>query len=226
MKIRFLGTSAADANRTEDVSSRDYRRNASALIDGCLLIDPGPRVPEAMRLFGIDPAAVRFVINTHDHSDHFCADTLAMLEAAGAQFVPFQAGESRVIGKYTVSAYAANHGTAQSAVHFIVDDGVSRLFYGLDGAWLLWDEIQAIRTKRVQLAVLDATIGEAEGDYRVFEHNNLRMVREMRLSLAPHCDRFVISHMAQSLHTSHAELCACMAQDGIDVAFDGMEIEF
>lgn len=225
MKIKFLGTCADDKNLVSDIHSKDYRRNASALIDNCLLVDPGPRVPEALELFGIEASSIKWIINTHSHSDHFSEETLEMLKNSGAELISLSAGEKKCIGDYEVSAYTANHGTCAGAVHFIIDDGSSRIFYGLDGAWLLWDEISAIRENKINLAVLDATIGEAEGDYRIFEHNNLRMIREIKMSLEQHCDRFIISHMAQSLHTDHKTLSDNMAKSGIEVAFDGLELE-
>lgn len=226
MKIKFLGTGAADWDIERDCASPEYRRNSSALIDNCLLIDPGRCVPEAMRKFGDDPKAVKWIINTHSHSDHFCLETVELLKNNGAEFIEFKDGEKKKIGCYEISSFAANHGTCRGALHFIIDNGSKRLFYGLDGAWLLWDEIEAIRSKKIDLAVLDATIGEVEGDYRIFEHNNLRMVREIKLSLEEHCDRFIISHMAKTLHTGHKELSALMAKSDIKTAFDGLELEF
>ena len=225
MKITFLGTGAADWPLERPAEYTEFRRLSSALIDETLLIDPGPQVPEALRGLQKDPAGIRFVINTHRHSDHFNAETLAFLEAAGAAFIPLTAGEERVLGKYTLRAYRANHGTATDAVHFLISDGEKTLFYGLDGAWLLYDEVQAIKTHKPDLAVLDGTIGEQEGDYRIFEHNNLRMVREMQMTLAPYVGRFCISHMAKKLHPDHRTLSEKMAETNILVAYDGMEIE-
>ena len=70
MKIKFLGTGAADWKR-EKYQGNMYRRLSSALIDNKLLIDPGPEVPEALNEFGIDAKDIKFVINTHRHPDHF-----------------------------------------------------------------------------------------------------------------------------------------------------------
>lgn len=221
MQIQFLGTGAADY----DESHRDlpgYRRNASALIDGVLLIDPGPGVPDAIETFGIPAERIRYIINTHPHSDHYNEETKKSLEAKGAELVSFAVGEVKRLGKYEITALAANHATASRAVHFIIDDGKNKIFYGLDSAWLLYDEVQKIIEKKIDLAVLDATIGFVEGDYRVFEHNNLRMVIEMKKTLAPHVSRFVISHMARTLHTDHETLVRDMAKHGIEVAYDGL----
>lgn len=223
MKIRFLGTGAADWNRAEHSTWEGYRRNASALIDGCLLIDPGPDVPNALETFGISPEDIRYIINTHRHGDHYSEETLKAL--SDAAFYPAKAGEEIRFGRYTVTALRANHATCSEAVHFIISDGEKRIFYGLDGAWLLYDEVAAIKERRIDFAVLDATIGDVPGDYRIFEHNDLNMVIEMQRSLRPYIARFCISHMARTLHGTQAELERRMQPYGIEAAFDGFETE-
>jgi phosphoribosyl 1,2-cyclic phosphodiesterase len=223
MNITFLGTGAADWSFKDHRDLVGFRRNSSLLIDDCLLIDPGRDVPNALETFGKRAEDVLYIINTHRHGDHYCQATVDALEHA--EFYPFCAGEEKKIGKYTVTALSANHSTCKGAVHFLVSDGEKRLFYGLDGAWLLYDEVAAIQNGGVDLAVLDATVGERVGDYRVFEHNNLNMVLEMKASLDKYVKKFVISHMARTLHSSHEELAAKMAAHGVEVAFDGLELE-
>jgi hypothetical protein len=73
--------------------------------------------------------------------------------------------------------------------------------------------------------VLDATIGEVPGDFRIFEHNDLNMVREMKATLEKYVGRFVISHMARTLHASHKQLSLSVGKDGIEAAYDGFETE-
>ena len=223
MKIQFLGTGAADWG----VSARnrkDYRRYCSALIDGTLHIDPVPCVPDAAKTFGLDLSEVRYILCTHRHSDHYNAGTAALLEQTGAQFISFSQVGTRDVNGYSIEAVKGNHGTGLESLLYVIVDGAHRIFYGLDGAWLLYDEVEAIKRKWVDLAVLDATIGDVPGDYRIFEHNNLIMVEEMKKTLEPYIGRFVISHMALTLHTDHQTLERRMAQKGIETAFDGMEI--
>ena len=223
MKITFLGTGAADWRAADHKDWEGYRRNASVLIDDVLLIDPGPDVPDALANFGKDAKSIRYILNTHRHKDHYARATFAHLQ--GAAFYPMKPGECVTFGKYQVRAFAANHSTARGAVHFLITDGEKTFFYGLDGAWLLCDEVAAIQETKPDLVVLDGTVGEQVGDYRVFEHNDLTMVRLLKAALAPHARRFCISHMSRKLHKPHAELSADMAKDGIEVAFDGLEME-
>lgn len=225
MKLTFLGTGAADWPAEKDDSMTEFRRMSSLLIDDILLIDPGPQVPEALRTFGKQADAVRYILSTHRHGDHFCAATLDALTAQGAALLPLRAGDEITVGGYTIRAYAGNHGTCRETVHFIITDGVRTLFYGLDGAWLLYAEYVAIKTFKPDFAVFDATIGDCDGDYRIFEHNNLQMVLEMKKTLADYVGRFCISHMARTLHTDHRTLCAHMTEHGVTTAFDGMEVE-
>lgn len=222
MKITFLGTGAADWNYERHGDMPEYRRNSSLLIDECFLVDPSPTVPEALTRFGIDPGKLKYIINSHDHYDHFNAATVEYL--SGAKLYSLAVGDVVKIGSYTVQVLPANHATATDSKHFIISDGKRRIFYGLDGAWLLYDEVEAIKRERIDLAVIDATIGDVIGDYRIFEHNNLNMVCQIKASLEAYVVRWFICHMARTLHSSHAELCERMKPHGIEVARDGLEI--
>lgn len=224
MKITFLGTGAADWPIKKQAGETEYRRNSSIVIDDVLLIDPGIHCVEALYESGADPRRIEYIINTHKHSDHFCEQTVDFLTSYGAVFYDFSDGESKKIGNYTVNAYKGNHSTCENTVHFIIKDGADTLFYGLDGAWLLYEEFEAIKQFRPDLAVFDATIGYVDGDYRIFEHNNLNMIEEMKKTLDPYVKKFCISHIAKSLHTNHSELCKKMKKHGIIVACDGLTI--
>jgi len=225
MKITFLGTGAADwpLNKPDDYT--EYRRLSSVLVDDVLLIDPGPQVLDALRDLQNSPEKIKYIINTHTHGDHFSQETLSHLEALGATFIPLSDGDVKTINQYTISAYKGNHATCENTVHFIINNNSKTLFYGLDGAWLLYDEVQAIKKHKPNFAVLDATIGNIDADYRIFEHNNLNMMLEIQKTLCPYIEKFCISHMARTLHKNHEELCDDMKKYDITVAYDGLEVE-
>ena len=84
MKIMFLGTAAATScplafcncaacKAGRKFGGKDLRRRASVLIDDVLLIDLGPDMMTASFDFGFDAAAVKYLLQTHSHSDHFDA---------------------------------------------------------------------------------------------------------------------------------------------------------
>lgn len=228
MKLHFLGTGAADWDINNPRRDINFRRFTSILIDNTLLIDPGPCVPEFAATFEYKNmlSGIRYIINTHPHPDHYNQDTVDLLTDLGAEFIPFAAGEEKTVGNYRVKAFGANHGTAITAVHFSIESpNGKKLYYALDSAWLLYPEFDYLRSTHHDMIILDATIGVTKGDYRIFEHNNLRMVEEMKLSLNPYIDRFVISHMARTMHTDHQTLAERMTFSGIETAYDNLVLE-
>lgn len=224
MKLTFLGTGAADWCLAINDGKEITRKYSSVIIDDELVIDPGPDVINALEEYGINIKNVKYILNTHNHDDHMNYDNLKILTDNGAEFIRITDSGIFNVGKYTVEAVKANH--TIPCVHFLISDGKSKLFYGLDGAWLTYEEYEAIRKENVNLGVFDATIGFVDGDIRIFEHNNLNMVIEMKKTLSENIKRFCISHMAYTLHDEHDVLSADMKKYGIDVAYDGMTIEF
>lgn len=178
MKICFLGTGAADWEKGIVDSCGMHRFFSSILIDDTMLIDPGPDIFISAHEHGVDISKIRYVINTHSHSDHFNAENLSILQATGAEFVEFVPSQVKSIGKYTVESFSANHATCENSLHFII-----------------------------------------------YEHNNLFMVEELKSGLESYIERFMISHMAYTLHTDHNTLVKRMKPSGIEVAFDGLVTE-
>ena len=230
MKLLFLGTGAADWDIRKADASPDFRRFSSLLADGRLLIDPGPCVFEFEKTFGYDGLYrnVTDVILTHPHGDHFSEETVSKLKENGAAFHPTDAGSVLELEHYVIRAYAANHRTAKDPVHFTVeskDDG-KRFFYGCDGAWMFYETYRALLNDGpLDLMIFDCTIGDIRGDYRIFEHNNVAMVSEMAATFSKICPRFMVSHLARTLHpATHAETAAVLAKYGLECARDNLRV--
>ena len=222
MELLFLGTGAADY----DESHREmdgFRRNSSLLIDGCLLIDPGVYVPEALDTFGAKRENIRYIVNTHLHKDHYCEETVDALCKSGAEMITLSNGEERIVGKYRIVALEGNHSIPVQ--HYVITDGERSVFYGLDCAWLMYDEIAYLRKHPVDYAILDGTIGFISGDYRVFEHCSMDMVLCMWQSMRDFVGRMCVSHMARTLHTDHETLAREMARHEVEVAYDGYRVK-
>ena len=56
-------------------------------------------------------------------------------------------------------------------------------------------------------------------------HNTIAMVEIMMHTLRPYSDRFMVSHMARTLHTDHDTLEARLAPLEIVPAYDDMTVE-
>jgi len=130
---------------------------------------------------------------------------------------------------HIIRAFEANHRTANLPMHLVIEskaDG-KRIFYGCDGAWLFYDTYRALMSVgHFDMMIFDCTIGDIHGDYRIFEHNNVAMISEMRDLFQKICPRFTASHLARTLHpATHAETAAVLASHGFETAHDNMIME-
>lgn len=228
MKLHFLGTGAADWWGIPKTCDINFRRFSSLLIDDKLLIDPGPCVFEFAESFGYLELTqnIQYIVNTHRHGDHYDIITAEKLCEDGAEYYDLERGKPIIIGDYTVTAYEANHGTCADANHIAVEDkSGKKLFYACDGSWFTYDTYLSICSFKPDILIFDCTVGDIEGDYRIFEHNNIRMVLEMAMTLRQYCGKFMVSHMSRTLHGSHEELCERLMPHGIIPAHDNMIVQ-
>lgn len=231
MRLHFLGTGAADWDISKANDSKDFRRHSSMLIDGTLLVDPGSCIFEFERTYGYANlyAGVTDIICTHKHGDHYNPETVKVLEARGAAFHDMKAGDIVETKDYIIRSYAANHCTAKDPMHMVIEskkDG-KRLFYGCDGAWMYYDTYKSLfALEHFDMMIFDCTIGDIHGDYRIFEHNNVAMIAEMRELFKKICPRFMASHLARTLHpATHEETAAVLAKYGFETAYDNAVVE-
>ena len=82
MKITVLGTAAATSfplafckceicKSARINGSKDFRRRSSIVINDDLLVDMGPDCVTSSFLYGIDISNIKYLVQTHPHSDHF-----------------------------------------------------------------------------------------------------------------------------------------------------------
>ena len=242
MKLTFLGTGAADWNGPD--ARGEYRRLTSTLIDEGLLIDVTHTVDDMIQ----NPSAITDVLFTHSHSDHYDPDALRALAPVrvyaheswageitgeGLTVIPLTIGVSVQVGDFTVTPMPSNHSTErdyETTLHYLIEKNGRTLLYATDGAWLLNKEHKIIGKKVLDAVVFDATIGDmAPGDYRIFEHNSIDMVRLMTDTMfktgrlrknAP----VYLTHMARTLHAPQKQLEAELASPFIP-CYDGMTAE-
>ncbi len=134
---------------------------------------------------------------------------------------------------YTVTPLRSNHQTdvpGEQTLHFLIEKDGKTVFYGTDGAWLPTATGKYLYGKKLNCYLFDATCGDYENDYRIYEHNTMPMIRMMLTVMRPQQvfaedARLVLVHLAPSLHKSHAETVAIAAKDGLLVAYDGMTLD-
>lgn len=252
MRLTFLGTGAADW--VEPVGG-EFRAYTSTRLDSALLIDGTMRALERIS----DPDAITDILYTHSHRDHFDARLLERLapvrvhahagwagtiDVPGVTVCPFETFAPFEAAGFAITPLPSNHTPGhpgEQTVHYIIKKGEKTLFYALDGAWLLYEEWNALKDESLDAVVFDATIGEGyPGDYRIFEHNSIEMLRIMVQTMrrpmfgkssahgaispvlkegAP----VFLTHLARTLNPTQAELERQLAGEFIP-AYDGMEV--
>ena len=250
-EITFLGTCACDFSprlRTDckDRFDNDARRSSAIMIGDGILVDCGVHTLESLIIAGKDISRITDVFITHLHGDHFNADNLRAIASKkteplrvwgreGAMLEPMANVEVKQMKQFelyeaqngvSVVGMPANHDPGVFPQHFVISVGGKKLFYGCDGGWLLNATYNALRGAKLDLMILDATVGDYEGDFRAAEHNSIPMIRLLLPSLRTigaidESTEIYLSHIAPSLHVSHAETVRIAEGFGAKVAFDG-----
>ena len=252
--ITFLGSCACDFSPRLDgelsrTLDKDARRSSSMMIDGRYIIDFGPHPLDVLDIIGKDKSEITDIIITHTHSDHFDPEKIKALALGrrnplrlwtrqGALEVPIEGVELHEmelfkqyqVGELLVTGMSANHDASACPQHLLIEKNGEKIFYGCDGAWLLNDTYYHLVNASLSLAVLDCTVGDYEGDYRLAEHNSIPMIRLMLPSLKTigainENTKIYLSHIAPSLHACHEDTVEIAHAIGVNVAYDGLRIE-
>ena len=234
----------------------EVRGMCSMLVNGHILIDCGPTVLDVMKRYKVNPAKVTDILLTHTHGDHFNEETLlAIANARDAKLgplrfwahpealkrlpksnrikgCPIQIGKNFKIHGFGITGLESNHrveASKEKCLIYLVESAEKNFLYATDGSWLLTSTWRYLQTKKLDALIWDATIGEGEGDYRIFEHNDLAMIRQMnqtlmnRKILKPDA-KIILTHMARGLHPGHNELEKKLLPEGLIPAYDGMSV--
>jgi len=261
MKLLFLGTGAADyAVKPEEQMTDKDRRYSGILANGEFLLDVAPQSFGFAQRCGVDFSNIRFVLVSHTHYDHYSkAAVLNFAKQSGRRLKLF-CHENAVeklglteqdrafiepVGVKIMSAFetdgykvmplAANHivdGSPEEPLHYIIEDkNGKRYFYGCDGGWFVAQTWEYMRKLKFDGMILEATVGDKDGDFRLGTHNSIPMLRLIVAALwenkmIDENTRLFASHIARTLHISHDDTAEKLKKIGIDTAFDGFETEF
>ena len=262
MDVLLLGTGASDgipnafcrcATCADYRSRGEVRTNTSVLVDGRLLIDPGPEAPRQATRYGRDLADLPLILAGHAHDDHLAPSLLmhrswvtsAPLTMAGpapavaasrawldpdqvsVTFTTLTAGDEVTLDRYRVLALPATHHALGEALCYLISDGASALLYLTDTGPLTEAAWTALAGRRVDLVLLEETFGTASGKGE--HHHNLNtfattVARLRALGVAGSRTRVVAVHLGHD-NPPLAGLRAELARLGAEVLPDGSEIE-
>ena len=252
--VLLLGTGASDGvpncwctcpTCIEARTTGALRTNASALVDGRLLIDPGPEAPRQAQRAGLDLTGVRTVLVTHAHDDHLdpsflmhrgwvsdvplrvigpepaiarCVDWLKPGQAV-VTLTTVTAGDGFEVDGYRVRVIPATHHAFGEAVLYAIDSDDRSLLYATDtGPWRA-DALELLAGWRFDLVLLEQTFGHAEPSGP--GHHTLATFAEAVAGLRgigalDDATRVVATHLSHS-NPLLAELTARLAGIGAEV---------
>ncbi|MBO5221272.1 MAG: MBL fold metallo-hydrolase [Clostridia bacterium] len=137
----------------------------------------------------------------------------------------------------TVTALPANHlvgsfTCAERPLHYIFEKDGKKLYYGCDGGWYTAIEWEYMRANKVvfDAVIMDATVGEDAGNFRIATHNNLAMIRLLTLALRQNemlaeNALLIATHFANSCYDKSRTKEEVFGELGMIPAFDGKELE-
>ena len=259
MKLTFLGTGAAICIKTpENEIKEEQRRCSSMLVDENILVDIPFQCVDFAEKLGVDISKVTDLFITHSHSDHFqksvllriagltrtklnvwCqADAIENLgltsdEAAEINLTPVEVMDKWETGGATVTALPANHLTTgnEQPLHYVFEKDGKSLFYGCDGGWFMARTWEYMRKIKLDAIVLDATVGDDAGNFRIGTHNSIPMLKIINAALLQNgiMDENgvrIANHIAPSVYKmTHAETANALAELGMVTAYDGLTLE-
>ena len=261
MKLLFLGTGAAGAIKTPNAEIKPgQRRCASMMIDDTIVVDMAMQSFDYATQLGKNTAAVTDIFLSHTHGDHYCKATLMQYveaakekinfwchetavqylnlseeEAAKINICPLQSMQKLEAAGMTVTVLPANHvaGPKEQPVHYLFEKDEQVLLYGCDGGWFRCETWQYLYRKRIVLtaAILDCTVGELPGNFRIAEHNTIPMLRLMKTAMLengilPPKATLIANHIGvPPYNLAKKDDYGLLTELGMTVAYDGLEME-
>lgn len=253
VKLNFLGTCAADfspllKDKYLNCFDKNARRSSCLLIEDQYLIDCGPHCLQSMAIEGINPDCISDLFLTHTHADHFNEQNIAYISEKKAaplriwchrdcvlspipntKIIRMEFGqEYRADNNLIVFSVDANHDENSFPQHFVFSIFGKKVMYATDGGWVLTRSYNRLKKIGLDVLILDATCGEAVGEYRIAEHNTLPMIRLLlpslkKVGIIRDDTKIILTHLAPSLHKPHDVIQKSVDDDKITVAYDGLK---
>lgn len=147
------------------------------------------------------------------------------------QFVALEPQITVSIGEYAVTPLKALHSPELGSLNYIIEQGGKSVLYLVDSGYPTEETLAYLQSlgKIFDLVVMDGTFGYAPAKTYIYhmgyEENKLLKAELEQLGIADAHTRFVVTHITHNKSEYHEKVEEIFAGTGIDVAYDGIEIE-
>jgi len=238
---------------------RNARRYASVFVSPGVLIDYSVTGREGLESAGIAPSTIDYLLITHSHSDHFNPaaiaalarernkplvlvgnaktvarmqahlETLSAAERPALTLRAVKPFEEFAVGSWRGKALAANHMPDEDALLYVLRAKQKSLLYATDTGWFPVGTFAAIGQESLDLAIVEATFGEAMQPNLLTGHLNFPFVRLVRQFLVENKrlkpeGRFMVTHLSLHFCEPYDLLAPKLAAEGIIVPYDGLRV--
>lgn len=162
----------------------------------------------------------------HDLPIKHCSQLLAT-ERHRFQFHNLKPFETVQTQTATITPLLANHDSKETCLLYYIEKDGKSIFYGHDSGWFPEQTWNWLKGKKLDLAILECTTGNAPN---CEVHMNVEDTLKTREWLIENFvmkaeGQIVVTHFSHNAHLLHEDLVHIFEPNGITVAFDGMQLD-
>lgn len=147
------------------------------------------------------------------------------------KFVPLTFQKQVKVGEYNVIPLKAQHAVQLGSMNYIIEQNGKSVLYLVDSGYPTEETFDFLKSlhKKFDLVVMDGTMGvlpPASYIYHMgYEENKMLKEELIKLGLTAAHTRFVVTHITHNQSEYHEKVEELFEGTGIEVAFDGIEID-
>lgn len=147
------------------------------------------------------------------------------------RFVSLEEEKTVCIGGYNITPIKALHAPELGSMNYIIEQDGKCVLYLVDSGFPTVETFAYLKSfgKIFDLVVMDGTMGVAPPKtylyHMGYEENKLLKNELERLGITAAHTRFVVTHITHNKSEYHEKVEAIFADTGIEVAYDGFELE-
>ncbi|MBU0648481.1 hypothetical protein KJ855_04865 [Patescibacteria group bacterium] len=141
---------------------------------------------------------------------------------------PVKPLQSFTAGDYQITAFASDHEHNDDSLIYAIQEGDKTILYGSDTVSFPSETWNGFQQNNLQfdIAILDHTYGpDIDGDGHLNTNQFIEHIQKMKKDqLATTNTRFLATHISHEGNPVHNKLSKSAAQQGYEIAYDGLEI--